>query len=225
MDREKTTMDRRVVVDVWDWQTRVLHWTNALLVLTLALLMLGNEAMEALGVAKALRRPVKQLHAYTGYVFVFTFTLRIAWAFLGNEYARWRDIVPLTGEQWSGVAANVRWYLSGFKSEPPLSRGHNPLASLFYTALFVVLAAQALTGLTLAGVELHMAPAAWFTAGLGEEALEAVEEAAEEIHEFGLWFVIFYLTAHIGGLVFHEIGERTGLFSSMIHGKKYFPEE
>src|SRR4030065_1061162 len=88
-----------VMVDVWDWETRVLHWVNALLVITLALLMVGNEVMEGLGVAKPLRRPVKELHTYLGYFFVATFSLRILWALVGNKYARWGDIIPCSREK------------------------------------------------------------------------------------------------------------------------------
>lgn len=35
----------------------------------------------------------------------------------------------------------------------------------------------------------------------------------------------FFVCLHLGGLILHEIVEKAGLFSSMIHGKKYFPKE
>jgi Ni,Fe-hydrogenase I cytochrome b subunit len=217
--------DERAMVDVWDWQTRVLHWVNAILIISLALLMFGKEGMEMLGVPKPLRSPMNTIHAYLGYIFVCTFTLRIIWAFLGNRYARWSDIIPFRAEQRRAIGQNIRWYLGGFKGAPARIVGHDPLASLFYIALFIVLACQALSGLTLAGVELHMFPGSAVFGGLGEHAAEAVEEVAEEIHEFGLWFIIFFIAAHLIGLVVHEVKEKTGLFSSMIHGRKYLPRE
>jgi len=217
--------DERVMVDVWDWQLRVLHWVNAILIISLALLMFGKEGMELLGAKKSMRAPINTIHAYVGYVFVCTFTLRIIWAFLGNRYARWADIIPFGAEKRKAIAQNIRWYLGGFRGTPARVVGHDPLASLFYIALFIVLFCQALSGLTLAGVELHMFPGSAVFGGLAEQAAEAVEDVAKEIHEFGLWFVIFFIAAHLTGLVVHEVKEKTGLFSSMIHGRKYLTKE
>ena len=42
----------RVLVDVWDWPTRILHWLNAGIVIALIVLILGAEWMEELGVAR-----------------------------------------------------------------------------------------------------------------------------------------------------------------------------
>lgn len=217
--------NERVLVDAWDWQTRVLHWINAILIITLALLMIGKEGMEMIGIEKALRAPVKRAHAYLGYVFVMTFLLRVFWAFAGNAYARWSDIFPFSREKRQGLAQNIKWYLSGFRSRPAQAKGHDPLASIFYLALFVVLASQAVTGLVLAGSELKMLPGAAFLTGFSGPDLEELSDALGEIHEFGFYFILFFLGAHLFGMVVHEVKEKTGLLSSMVHGKKYFPKE
>lgn len=226
-----------IAVTVWDWQTRVLHWMNALLVITLALLGLSMEGMEWLGVGD-MEDQVKRLHAYIGYVFVLTLTLRIIWGFIGNEYARWLDIIPYKKERWQAIWGNIRWYIRGFKGEPSMAIGHNPLASLFYMALFLVLISQAVTGLSLATTEglnpFYASISYGDEEGIREEVEgfegdeveeEGLKEVAEEVHEFGLWFIIFFLCAHLAGLVVHEIGEGAGLFSSMISGRKYFPKD
>lgn len=215
----------RVIVDVWDWPTRVLHWVNMLLIVSLMLLMFGKEGMEIIGVEKALRRPVNYLHSYIGHVLLVTFSLRILWGFIGNKYARWSDILPLKKEQRQAIGHNIKWYLTGFRGRAAKATGHDPLASLFYIALFIVLASQAVTGMLLSGVELKTFPGTLFTGGLGEEAAEALEHGLEEIHEFGMLFMIFFIIAHVGGLVVHEIREKTGLLSSMIHGKKYMRKD
>ncbi len=213
----------RVLVDVWDWPLRLLHWTNVFLILTLALLMLGNLGMEYLGVGEDTRDQVAKLHATVGYVLVCTFSLRLLWGFLGNKYSSWCDIIPYKKEQREAIVHNIKWYLSGFKGGAAKVVGHDPLASLFYIALFLVLISQATTGLLLAGTEFKMFPGTIVVGSLGEHASEALAEALEEVHEFGFWFIVFFLCAHLGGLVVHEIKEKTGLFSSMIHGKKYLP--
>lgn len=148
-----------MTVSVWDWQTRVLHWINALLVITLILLILSVEGLEFLGVEKSVRKSVKVLHAYIGYILVFTLLLRILWGFLGNKFARWKDIIPYKEERWLAIWENLNWYLNGLKGKPPIAIGHNPFASLFYIALFLVLISQSITGLLLAGLEFNLFPA------------------------------------------------------------------
>jgi len=213
------------MVDVWDWETRVLHWYNALLVISLALLMVSSEVMKDLGVKGSIREPVNELHAYLGYFLVVGFLLRILWAFVGGRYSRWADIIPYTKQRWADIGQTVRWYLGGFRGSPAPAKGHDPLASLFYIALFIVLASQCITGLFLAGAEFHMFPGTLFTAGMTKSAVRAMAHEVEEFHEFGFYFVIFFLAAHLTGLVVHEIGEKKGLLSSMIHGRKYFPND
>ncbi|MEK7773654.1 MAG: cytochrome b/b6 domain-containing protein [Deltaproteobacteria bacterium] len=217
--------DVRVVVDSWDWETRLLHWINMLLIVTLILLIIGKEGMEVIGIDKTLRAPVKKLHAYIGHVFAITFFLRVIWGFAGNRYARWSDIIPYRRERWRAIGGNIRWYLSGFRTTPVNSAGHDPLASIFYIALFLVLASQVITGMLLSGLELKTFPGVLFVGGMGEAGREALEGALEGAHEFGFLFIIFFICAHIAGLAAHEIKEKTGLFSSMIHGKKYFRKE
>ncbi|MBI5588380.1 MAG: cytochrome b/b6 domain-containing protein [Deltaproteobacteria bacterium] len=215
----------RVIVDVWDWPIRVLHWVNMSLIFTLALLVLGNLGMEYLGVGEDTRDQVAKLHATVGYVFIGTFSLRLLWGFVGNKYASWRDIIPCKKEQREAIAHNIKWYLSGFRGKAAKVVGHDPLASIFYMALFIVLLSQAATGLLLSGTEFKMFPGTLFVGSLSESASETIAKSLKEVHELGFWFIVFFICAHLGGLVVHEVKEKTGLFSSMIHGKKYLPRE
>lgn len=215
----------RVLVDSWDWPTRVLHWVNALLVISLIVLILGVEWMEELGIEKKLRRPVKEWHAWLGHIFMVTFALRLLWGFVGNRYARYSDILPLKASQWQAIGHNIKWYLSGFRGRAAKAIGHDPLASLFYIALFIVLISQVVTGVLLSGADFNTFPGTLFTGGLDEEALEELEHSLEEVHEVGMLFILFFIAAHLVGLVVHEVKEKTSMFSSMINGKKCLPKE
>ncbi|MCC6502523.1 MAG: cytochrome b/b6 domain-containing protein [Deltaproteobacteria bacterium] len=215
----------RVLVDVWDWPTRILHWLNAGIVIALIVLIIGAEWMEELGVARELRRPVKEAHACLGHLFMVTLFLRIIWGFIGNRYARFTDIVPLKGWQWQAIGHNIKWYLSGFKGRAAKVTGHDPLAALFYTVLFIVLIGQALTGMLLSGAEFNTFPGSLFTGGMSEEALEGLEEALEGPHKAGFLFILLFIAAHLIGLVAHELKEKTGLLTSMVNGKKCLRKE
>lgn len=215
----------RVLVDVWDWPTRVLHWVNALLVISMIVLILGVEWMEELGIDKKLRRPVKEWHSWLGHVFMITLSLRIIWGFAGNKYARFSDILPMKSWQWQAIGHNIKWYLSGFRGRAAHAIGHDPLAAVFYSVLFVVLISQALTGMLLSGADFNTFPGTLFTAGMSEAALEGLEDTLEELHEAGFLFILFFIAAHLIGLVAHELKEKTGLLTSMVNGKKCLPSE
>ena len=215
----------RVLVDVWDWPIRVLHWVNALLVISMIVLILGVEWMEELGIDKKLRRPVKEWHSWLGHVFMITLSLRIIWGFAGNKYARFSDILPMKSWQWQAIGHNIKWYLSGFRGRAAHAIGHDPLAAVFYSVLFVVLISQALTGMLLSGADFNTFPGTLFTAGMSEAALEGLEDTLEELHEAGFLFILFFIAAHLIGLVAHELKEKTGLLTSMVNGKKCLPRE
>lgn len=215
----------RVLVDVWDWPTRVLHWVNALLVISMIVLILGVEWMEELGIDKKLRRPVKEWHSWLGHVFMITLSLRIIWGFAGNKYARFSDILPMKSWQWQAIGHNIKWYLSGFRGRAAHAIGHDPLAAVFYSVLFVVLISQALTGMLLSGADFNTFPGTLFTAGMSEAALEGLEDTLEGLHEAGFLFILFFIAAHLIGLVAHELKEKTGLLTSMVNGKKCLPRE
>lgn len=214
----------RVLVKVWDWPTRVLHWTNMTLVLGLILLhFIAEFGEEYLKIDEDLLEPVNKLHAIFGHVLILTVFLRIVWGFFGNQYARFSDMSPLRSGQRQAIIKNIKWYLGGFRGEPAEAKGHDPLASIFYVILFIVLIVMSLTGLVLSGTEFEFWPGAWI-AGLFGNA-QAIEDIAEEAHEAGFFYMIFFIAAHMIGLVAHELKAKTGLFSSMIHGRKYFPVE
>ncbi|MFQ5353546.1 MAG: cytochrome b/b6 domain-containing protein [Thermodesulfobacteriota bacterium] len=217
----------RIIIKVWDWETRVLHWANAALILILIGLALTYEFLEDTGVPGDIRHQVMYLHAYVGYLFIITVFLRVYWGFRGNEYAGWRDLWPFTAEKMAYILRKLRWCIRGFREGPAEFRylGHDPLGSLFYLLLFLVVLSQIATGIALAGVDLHMAPWQYFFSGLGNDNLELLKEAAEELHEFGYFSMIFFIVVHVVGVVLHERHERTGILSSMINGVKFFPED
>lgn len=218
-----------IAVPAWDVPTRILHWLNALTVLGLAIFALTIWGVESLklpdDITENLTGLLKKVHTYAGYSLTVTYTLRVIWGFAGNKYARFSDMISFKKEHWSAIIDNIKWYLSGFKGHPPVAIGHNPLASLFYLPLFAVLTMQVISGIILAGLEYDAFPGTILRTAFGIEGADKWGTAAEGIHIFGLYFIGFFFCAHMVGLVVHEIGERCGLFSSMIHGRKYVEKE
>lgn len=112
----------------------------------------------------------------------------------------------------------VPWRVQG---TPPQAVGHNPVASLLYIVLFVVLISQMITGFILSGLEFNLFPGSIVVTGMSKEARDALEYGLKKVHVFGLIFTLVYLVLHLGGNVIHDIKEKSGLLSSMISGVKY----
>lgn len=212
-------------VKVWDVPTRILHWALAFLTLGLIGTMVAKEALED-SASKNFLHNLEELHAVFGHFLAIVFILRIVWGFFGNEYIRWKDFNPFTKEKLKIAKANLMWYASFFQGEkPPVTLGHNPLASIFYVALFLVLVSQILTGLLLSGIELNMGPATLITDNFSPYEKENMEEFLEEIHEFGFAFINFFIVAHLIGIVAHTLFDKVKIATSMITGKKQIEKE
>ena len=54
---------------------------------------------------------------------------------------------------------------------------------------------------------------------------EGEETILEELHEFGYWFIMFFVLAHVFAVFVHELVEPRGLISAMVHGRKTFTKE
>lgn len=214
--------EAREQVKVWDWQERVIHWGIAISVISLLATAMFWEIGKDLGMPREGRRVVKEVHVFLGRLLTLFFMLRIVRGFTGSRYARWGDIFPHTKEQLEGIKANIRWIVGGFRGLPPHAVGHNPLASLLYIVLFLVLISQIISGVILSGLELNMFPGTLITEGMVEEARTSLKECMKTVHEFGLGFTIVYLVLHLVANVIHDVKEKSGFISSMISGVKYF---
>lgn len=179
---------------------RFLHWTNAVLLLSLILLAMGFEFGEEFGMGESLEENLEVLHASVGHVLAVTVLLRVMLAFSGKEYKSWSSIIPWRRRDWKGIGGKVGAMigLGGKGRLAPV--GANPIAALLYIAVFFVIIGQVVTGIFMAGEEFEMVPGVMLISGGGESA---AVEAMEEFHEFGFWFIIFFVGLHIAGPMIH----------------------
>ena len=212
-------------VPVWDGIVRATHWVNAFAVL--ALLVLGGIIWleEPLGLAKAARATLRDVHAAIGFAFAASLALRLAYL-LGTRAgpASWRDLVPLDAARRAEARATLRYYLGGFRGEPPVYFAHNALAGIAYLGFFVLASVQALSGAAM----YLLAPgrgAAW--AHEGHEAPGGAWPPAwlHEPHEAGALLILLFALAHLAMVALHELKEQRGLISGMVSGRKFFRAE
>lgn len=226
---------------VWDLPTRLFHWINFLTVFTLVLLGmlmlfrkdLGIESVEA-------KIALKEIHVVVGYLFVLNLLWRLAWGFMGNHYARWRNILP-----GKGFGTELQAYLASVREGRPLAyAGHNPMGRLAVSFILLLLLALSVTGLVRAGTDIHYPPFGSLVTGYlaapgvdpaslqpydksgvdPEKAasLKAFKGPFGEVHKLSAYVLMGMILLHILFVVRADIMEGNGLISAMFTGRKLF---
>ena len=225
---------------VWDRTQRIFHWVNFLAVLTLA--AIGTIILNAdrLGIPDD---PgvvnLKTVHVYVGYVFILNLLWRLAWAFIGGPFARWRALLPVGDRFFRRLAEFVRGFAKG---EAPFYLGHNPLARIILSLLVLLLVVQGSTGLILAGTDVFMPPFGgavreWVAAETHEPAqvrpyapetvnpdawseMRAFRAPIIDVHELNFYLLLLLIGIHIAAAVVTEFREGGTVISAMFTGTK-----
>ncbi len=113
-------------VRVWDFPTRLFHWTLAVLIVVAWLT--GEEEGAA------------AIHRFAGEAIAGLIVFRVIWGFVGGEHARFSDFAA--GPRL--ISGHVKNVLSG---KPERHLGHNPLGGVAVFLLLIVTALVVATGL------------------------------------------------------------------------------
>ena len=217
--REAGDIDR---LYVWELPVRLTHWLIALSLLVLAVTgyYIGRPFITVPGEARFafVMGTVKAIHFYAAIVFTLSVLSRIVWMFTGNEYARWDQFFPL-----SAVRRRMLWetfsYYVFLRRNPPSVAGHNSLAGIMYSVVFLLYLAMIATGLAIYSV----------SAGL-DSPMRAFDflvpvfgglQTARWIHHVGMWLLLGFLVHHIASAVLMSVVERKGTVESIFSGVKF----
>ena len=224
---------------VWDASVRWFHWLN--LVCMLGLVAVGAAILndKALGVTNDGKILLKTVHVWIGYVFSVNLLWRLLWACIGGTHARWRAILP----GGRGYIDEIRLYVADCSAGRTRQYlGHNPLGRVAVAVLLLLLLAQAVTGLALAGTDLFYPPiGAWIASWVAapnvdpatlvpyapemydKSAYEAMREFRKpfgSVHYYGFYALLGVGVVHILAVVVTEVREGGNLISAMFSGKK-----
>jgi Ni/Fe-hydrogenase 1 B-type cytochrome subunit len=223
----------------WDAPTRWFHWINAIAVIGLIATGIVILSDNALGISAAGKVLLKSIHVSFGYVMAMNLLWRFVWASFGNRYARWRAILP----GGSGFTAAVWAYVTSFLTgEPQQYVGHNPLARIGVSVLFLLLLVQMATGFVLAGTDLFWPPfgqlfAEWIAVpgvdpgtirpGVSELIDKGAYQAMRDfrapfvlVHEIGFYALATAVVLHLLAVVVTELHEGGSITSAMFTGRK-----
>lgn len=232
---------------VWSRSVRTFHWINVISIIGLIFVGLAIFYNKDLGVSPDGKILLKTIHVYIGYIFALNLFFRILeFFFSGNKFSHWKAIIPFGKKHRTSLKLFIKDSKAG---NPPNYLGHNPIARIMVAFLFVLLTAQATTGLMLAGTDLYYPPfgntiAEWVAEKDKNNQIKKVSlgsknnidpEAYKEMRAFRKPFIavhvyVFYLLlisifVHIAAVAIAEVREHSGLVSAMFTGKKVFSKK
>jgi Ni/Fe-hydrogenase 1 B-type cytochrome subunit len=211
-------------VYVWQLPVRITHWLIALSLFVLAFTgySIGDPFIRVPGEARQhfVMGTIKAIHFYAAIVFAVSVLSRITWMFLGNEFARWREFLPLRRDRWREVRRTLAFYLF-LRREGPGAIGHNALAGLTYGLVFALCLLEIATGLALysasAALDSPMRAFGFLVPLFGGL------QTARWIHHIGMWLLLGFFVHHLMSALTMSILERSGTMESIFSGFKFVP--
>lgn len=213
-------------VYVWELPVRLAHWGVAISIVGLSLtgLYMGHPLHLF---ADAPHDPfvmgyMKAIHFYLAILFTLAILVRIIWMFLGNRYSHWNKFLPVTKRRRSGLIPTLKFYLFALQ-KPPGFVGHNPLAGLVYSAVFLLYFVQIATGFAMysafAHTGSHMSAFSFLLPIVGGL------QTARWIHHGIMWLLLGFAVHHVYSAVLMSTIEANGTMESMFSGHKFVPPE
>jgi Ni/Fe-hydrogenase 1 B-type cytochrome subunit len=217
----------RIRVYVWDGVVRTVHWliAGAITVLSITGLYMAFPFPSSGGTATPhfLLGWVKTVHSYAAIVFTLSVLARVVWMFLGPPQASWREFIPVTRLRWRAFGRTLRFYtFFSVKNITPI--GHNALAGVAYTAVYLLYGVMISTGLALYGSNARLNSPMHVFHGLAP--LIGGLQTARFVHHLVMWLLIAFFVHHIYSALLSSKLERTGEMDSMFSGNKFLaPDE
>ncbi len=181
-----------IQIRVWDWPTRLFHWTLAGLII--ALVITGNVGGNAM-----------VWHFKCGYGVLSLLLFRVMWGFCGGYWSLWRQL--------SCTPALIRQYLRRSVPHTPFL-GHNPLGSLSVIAILALLGLQVGTGLFSDDEIANSGPLVRLVA-------ESTVSMATRWHKgFGKTLILLLVAIHLLAILWYFLKKKENLTLAMLTGHK-----
>ncbi len=181
-----------IQIRVWDWPTRLFHWT--LTGLIIALVITGNVGGNAM-----------VWHFRCGYGVLSLLIFRFMWGFWGGHWSLWRQLAC--------TPALLRQYLKPSATHTPFL-GHNPLGSLSVIAILALLGLQAATGLLSDDEIANSGPLVHLVA-------ESTVNIATHWHKgYGKSLILLLVAVHVLAILWYFFKKKENLTRAMLTGDK-----
>jgi len=213
-------------VYLWHWPIRAMHWTAAacMLVLIVTGFYIGRPYFTTSGEAidHFMMGRVRLAHFVAAGLLVGTGIVRIYWLLAGSKYENWKALFPASPRALRGLVEMAKYYLMLPRARHLHYLGHNPLQQVTYTAVYVLVAFQVVTGFALfslanpGGLLYQLSGwTAWVPGGIRDVRFA---------HHVVTWLLVTFIPIHVYLGIRADVIDREGTLSSIFNGGRWVPE-
>ena len=205
---------------IWELPVRWCHWVNAgsLLILALTGAFIAHPYSVGQSTSDFVMGWFRFVHVMIAYIFTVSVASRIAWSFIGNRYAGWREYFPMATQTGRRKMREMFRYYLFMTHQVPETVGHNPLAATAYFGVYCIYIVMILTGFALYA---EYAPHALLHRSLGFVYLLFSTPTIRLIHHGLPWLLLGFAINHIYSAWLMDIKEHGAEISSIFSGYKF----
>jgi Ni/Fe-hydrogenase 1 B-type cytochrome subunit len=212
-------------VYVWEMPVRLTHWILffSIIILSVTGYYIGHPFIDVPDPAKDhfVMGTARAIHLYTAIIFGLAVLVRIYWFFVGNNYARLLQFIPLTRERWSNLWDSFLFFCF-VRHKPAPYAGHDAFAGAAYATFILLYLILIATGLAMYTV--IAAPSSPFQIFEFLVPLFGGLQIARLIHHVCMWLVLLLAIVHIYSCFLWSMVEHAGELDSIFSGYKFFPK-
>ena len=187
-----------VRIRVWDFPTRIFHWTLAALVIfSFTTGKVGGGWME--------------WHLKSGYAILALLVFRLAWGLVGSRTSRFVHFVR-------GPRAALAYTRETFRGRPPFTEGHNPMGGWMVMFMLAALLLQATSGLFADDDIATQGP-------LAAKVSNALVARMTTVHKYNEWVIVGAVALHVIAVATYQWGLKVDLVRPMVFGWKHVPAQ
>jgi len=210
---------------VWEWPVRITHWVNfiSIIVLSVTGFYIGAPFVDVPSTSQFVMGWMRAIHFAFGYAFALSILVRFIWGFVGNPHCRWwPEFLPwLTRKGWKNIRGTFLFY-TFWRRLPPHVVGHNALAAIAYSVIYVLCVVQIVTGFALYG---QFAPHGVWNGILNPVLTTFGPQGVRLTHHVIMWLLLGFAIHHIYSAWLMDVKERCGTISSIFSGNKFIESE
>ncbi len=208
---------------LWGAPLRVSHWLAALslVVLFFTGLFISFPVWTSAGEASShfLMARFRFTHFLAATVIVFAGIIRVYWLFAGNQFERWPALWPFTRRNVHHMFLMLKSYATLDPKIQPHFVGHNPLAQVAYTLIYLGTTVMMVTGFTMYG---QANPGGFFyTLFTWVPGMLGGLQGVRVLHHTVAWLYPIFFSIHIYLAIRADYIERAGVVSSMLTGGRF----
>ena len=205
---------------VWEWPVRLTHWINVLSIVVLAVtgIYIGYPFLTTTVHAEFVMGWIRFVHYVAAYLFAVSTLARFFWFLVGNEYASLRAFLPwLSAKGRKNILGTFKYYVF-LEKKVPYVVGHNALAVMAYSFVYLLFVVQIVSGFALYG---QFQPGSIWLALFGPLLTGFGPQGLRLAHHLTMWLLIGFAIHHIYSAWLMDIKEKNGTLSSIFSGYKF----